>query len=123
MNSQTRPPRLWGLWCVFIALLVVYAGHARSTRKDSRREILEFSNSVKLGSNQDEIRKAFQEHNYKTLKLVQSSPDLWVVTTPFELFGANWVMRIRFVNDRVSGTHFSTEQDTSRHPEGAPPDL
>ena len=122
-NFGSRPPRMLSVWFAVVVVLAIYAEHGKSTRADSKREILQFSSCVKLGAGPDEIRKSFRERGYKTLKLIESSQELWVVTTPFEIFGANWVMRIRFANDRVTGTHFSTAHDAARHPDEAPPDL
>ena len=54
--------------------------------------------------------------------LVDPDSNIWVVKTPFEFFGANWLLWVQFYAGKVSGVRVRTEHDGENIPQGAPAD-
>ena len=125
MRNQPRNPAMLLLGVVGVVgvvILALYANQAKSKRSEVTGEVLSFASQIALGEPQKDVRSVFQRQGYKHLTLLESGPALWVVKTPFELFGANWFMWIQFSGGEVTGVRVRTQQDIERLPPGAPAD-
>jgi hypothetical protein len=103
-----------GCWITFVQPIVV-------SRK-ARQEAIMLMSELSLGQTHDEVRNHCKSDNYRHLKLNEYSTNEWIVSTPLQLGGGNWIVRIDFTGSNVSALKIRTEDDPRARPLNAPAD-
>ena len=95
---------------------------AEPSLSEARRDLLSLASQIELKQSQQDVRVAFKRQGSNNLTLVDPDSNIWVVKTPFEFFGANWLLWVQFYAGKVSGVRVRTEHDGENIPQGAPAD-
>src|SRR5688500_19689696 len=79
-----------------------------SKNAPNRVALMGIREEIKLGNGYEAVLKSYWRNKSKDLTLHAGSPQIWTVSMPHELAASNWVLYIKFNDERVSAVRVRT---------------
>lgn len=110
---------------VWVALLWYAFQATGRSHPEARRELLQFTQKVRLGDTKGRVQKLFSEGHYDYLQMQPwgaSPSDTFLVSTPYERGAKNWLLYIQFKGSRVAAVRFRVYDNVKLRPIESPLD-
>lgn len=78
--------------------------------------------SISSATTRNELRSALADPEFDTLTLHEINESTWLVQTPVQFGGRNWVLWITFEEEQVQSVRIRTQDTDTERPKGAPDD-
>ena len=106
-----------------VAMVLWLFGRPLWYARDAEGELVTLAKSIAIGDRRSAVIERFSRGSYAHLTFYGEPQDsAWHFNTPFRIGAQNWILIVRFENDRVVSIRFATADQPDRGPEGAPPD-
>lgn len=95
--------------------------------RPAREELMELHSQLHIGQTKEEVRNVVRDGQWRLLTVREgvgkrNEPDLWLVSTPGELWAQNWILLLQFDGNCLSWVRTGTMDSAVSRPDGAPED-
>jgi len=108
---------------IIIFTVCFFMQHRMKMLRKNKLALISIMNDIKIGDNAVQVKNIYEKYRTEQLKLRKiSRENVWMITMPLEFGASDWVLWVKFDDNKVTSLKIRFSDSKDIKPENAPSD-